>query len=86
MDVASLITNYGGVSSVTGIAIAGNPAYRTGEGLTSLTGISKANGTQTVHGSKTLRTSTTAGVADCYTVSMTLSEMVGMQLGWKAGV
>ena len=86
VDVASLITNYGDTSLVTGIAIAGNPAYRTGEGLTSLIGISKANGTQTEHGAKTLRTSTTAGAADCYTVNMTLSEMVGMQLGWKAGV
>ena len=86
VDVASLITNYGGTSPVTGIAIAGNPAYRTGEGLTSLIGISKASGTQTEHGAKTLRTSTTAGAADCYTVNMTLSDMVGMQLGWKAGV
>ena len=86
VDVASLISAYGGVSPVTGIAIAGNPAYRTGEGLTSLIGISKTNGTQTEHGAKTLRTSTTAGAADCYTVNMALSDMVGMQLGWKAGV
>jgi len=86
VDVASLITNYGGVSPVTGIAIVGKPTYRNGEGITSLVGISKASGTQTEHGTKTLRTSATAGAADCYTVNMTLSEMVGMQLGWKAGV
>ena len=86
VDVSSLVSAYGGASPVTGIAVAGNPAYRTGEGLTSLIGISKASGTQTEHGAKTLRTSTTAGAADCYTVNMTLSDMVGMQLGWKASV
>ena len=86
VDVASLITNFGGASQVTGIAVAGNPAYRTAEGLTSLIGISKVNGTQTEHGTKTLRTSTTAGAIDCHAVDITLSEMVGMQLGWKAGV
>ena len=86
VDVASLITNFGGASQVTGIAVAGNPAYRTAEGLTSLIGISKVNGTQTEHGTKMLRTSTTAGAIDCHAVDITLSEMVGMQLGWKAGV
>ena len=86
VDVASLISNFGGVSPVTGIAIVGNPAYRNGEGLTTLTALSKANGTQTEHGTKTLRTSATAGAADCYTVNMTLADMAGMQLGWKAGV
>ncbi len=86
VDVASLITSFGGASQVTGIAVAGNPAYRTAEGLTSLIGISKVNGTQTEHGTKTLRTSTTAGAIDCHAVDITLSEMVGMQLGWKAGV
>ena len=86
VDVASLISAYGGVSPVTGIAIVGNPAYRTGEGIISLIGLSKVNATQTEHGAKTLRTSATAGTADCYTVNMTLADMVGMQLGWKAGV
>ena len=85
VDISSLATAYGGTSQVTGIAIAGNPAYRTAEGLTSLIGISKVNGTQTEHGTKTLRTSTTAGVIDCHAVDITLSEMAGMQLGWKAG-
>ena len=86
VDVASLITNFGGVSPVTGIAIVGNPAYRNGEGLTSLIGISKADGTQTEHGAKTLRTSATAGTVDCYSVNTTIANMTGLQLGWKAGV
>lgn len=85
-DVSSLISAYGGASPVTGIAVAGNPAYRTADGLTSLIAISKANGTQTEHGSKTLRTSNSAGVLHCHTVDMTIADMAGMELGWKAGV
>ena len=86
VDVASLISAYGGASPVTGIAVAGYPAYRTADGLTSLIAISKSNGTQTEHGSKTLRTSTAAGALHCHTVDMTIADMVGMELGWKAGV
>lgn len=86
VDVSSLISAYGGLSQVTGIAVAGNPAYRTAEGLSSLIDISKSNDVQTEHGSKTLRTSTTAGALHCHTVNMTIAEMAGMQLGWKAGV
>ena len=86
VDVSSLISAYGGASPVTGVAVAGNPAYRTAEGLTSFVSISKANGTQAEHGSKTLRTSASAGVLHCHTVDMTIADMVGMELGWKAGV
>ncbi len=87
VDVASLISTYGGTSQVTGVAIGGNPAYRTGEGITTLTGISKASGgSQVEHGAKTLKTSTTAGTVDCYSVNTTIANMVGLQLGWKAGV
>lgn len=85
VDIASLISLYGGASRVTGIAVAGNPAYRTADGLTSLIGISKTGDTQTEHGTKTLRESTTAGAIDCHAVDMTLADMAGMQLGWKAG-
>lgn len=85
VDIASLITTYGAASKVTGIAVAGNPAYRTAEGLSSLIGISKTGDTQTEHGTKTLKESTTAGAIDCHEVDMTISEMTGMQLGWKAG-
>ena len=86
VDVASLISAYGGVSRVTGVAIGGNPAYRTGEGITTLTGISKADGNQTEHGIKTLKTDTNAGAIDCYSVNTTIADMVGLELGWKAGV
>ena len=87
VDVASLISAYGGTSQVTGIAIGGKPAYRTGDGLTTLTGLSKASGgSQAEHGTKTLRTSTAAGTVDCYSVDTTIADMVGLELGWKAGV
>ena len=87
VDVASLISQYGSTSQVTGIAIGGNPAYRTGDGLTTLTGLSKASGgSQIEHGTKTLRTGTSAGTVDCYSVDTTIADMMEMQLGWKAGV
>ena len=85
VDVVSLISAYGGGSQVTGIAVAGKPAYRTADGLTSLIGLSKSAGVQTEHGTKTLKTDTMAGVIDCHGVNMTLADMAGMQLGWKAG-
>lgn len=86
-DVVSLVSAYGAASKVTGIAIAGNPAYRTGEELATLTGISKADGgSQIEHGAKTLKTSETAGAIDCYAVDTTIADMAGMQLGWKVGV
>ena len=87
VDVASLISAYGGTSQVTGIAIGGKPAYRTGDGLTTLTGLSKASGgSQVEHGTKTLRTSTAAGTVDCYSVDTTIADLVDLELGWKAGV
>ncbi|MBO6204556.1 MAG: hypothetical protein J6O13_13595, partial [Selenomonas sp.] len=86
VDVESLIDKYGGISKVTGIAIGGRPAYRTGEDLTRLTGISKADGEQAEHGIKKLHTNINMGMADCYSVNTTISDMAGMQLGWKAGV
>ncbi len=85
VDVASLISDYGGSSPVTGIAVAGRPAYRTADGLSTLTGLSKSGGVQTEHGRKTLKTSAAAGAIDCHGVNMTIADMVGMQLGWKAG-
>ena len=86
MDVKSLIDKYGGVSRVTGIAIGGRPAYRTGEDLALLTGISKAGSDQTEHGIRKLHTNINMGVVDCYSVNANIADMAGMQLGWKAGV
>ena len=86
VDVESLIAQYGGISKVTGIAIGGRPAYRTGEDLTRLTGISKAGDEQMEHGTKKLLTNTDMGTVDCYSVNANIADLAGMQLGWKAGV
>ena len=86
VDVKSLIDKYGGISKVTGIAIAGRPAYRTGADLARLTGISKAGSDQTEHGIRKLHTNTNMGAVDCYYVNTTIADLAGMQLGWKAEV
>jgi hypothetical protein len=86
VNVNSLIAQYGGISKVTGIAIGGRPAYRTGEDLTRLTGISKAGDEQMEHGTKKLLTNTDMGTVDCYSVNANIADLAGMQLGWKAGV
>ena len=86
VDVQSLIDKYGGTSKVTGIAIGGRPAYRTGEDLARLTGISKAGSDQTEHVIRKLHTNINMGAVDCYSVNTTIADMAGLQLGWKAGV
>ena len=86
VDVKSLIAQYGGVSKVTGIAIGGRPAYRTGADVARLTGISKAGSDQTEHGIRKLHTNINMGVVDCYSVNANIADLAGMQLGWKAGV
>ena len=86
VDVQSLIAQYGGTSKVTGIAIGGRPAYRTGEDLARLTGISKAGSDQTEHVIRKLHTNINMGAVDCYSVNTTIADMAGLQLGWKAGV
>ena len=50
-DVASLITDYGANSTITGVAVVGNPAYKTGTGITTLTGLSKSGGVISEHNS-----------------------------------
>ena len=83
VDTAQLIADYGGDSQITGIAIAGNPAYRTGEGLTSLTAISDTE----TFGTKTVSEETTGMVMDYHSLeNKTLSDLTGKKFGWKSGV
>lgn len=85
-DVDALLTNYGATSQVTGIALVGNPAYRTGEGISSLIGLSKANGVITEHDSCTLDTVSSAVIMDGWSLSnTTIDDLQNMQFGWKAG-
>lgn len=85
-DVDALLTEYGATSQVTGIALVGNPAYRTGEEIRSLIGLSKANGTITEHDSCALDTSSSAVVMDGWNLNnVTISDLQNMQFGWKVG-
>ena len=83
VDTAQMIADYGGDSQITGIAIAGNPAYRTGEGLTSLTAISDTE----TFGTKTVPEETTGMVMDYHSLAnKTLDDLTGKKFGWKSGV
>lgn len=86
VDVSSLISAYGPLSKVTGIAIAGNPASKTDESMIKLTGLSVKDGQETERGTKEPRADKTAGVADCFPADMTLADLSGMKFGWKASV
>ena len=85
-DVATLIENYGETSKVTGIAVVGNPAYRTGTAITSLIGLSKSGGVITEHDTCELSEDMTATVMDGWSLSgVTIADLQNMQFGWKAG-
>ncbi len=85
-DVSTLINNFGASSAVTGIAVVGNPAYRTGTGITTLTGLSISGGSVAEHGTCNLSDDTTAAAMDGWsTENLTLSDLQNMQFGWKVG-
>lgn len=85
-DVAALIESYGADSTVTGVAVVGNPAYRTGTGITTLTSLSKANNVITEHNCLALSDDTIATIQDGWTISnATIADLANMQFGWRAG-
>ena len=86
IDVASLIADYGADSQIKGIAVIGNPAYRTAEGLSMLTALEQVNGTVTEYGAKEVASSSTAGVIDSRAVNLNLANLANYKFGWKAGV
>ena len=86
IDTASLIADYGADSQIKGIAVIGNPAYRTAEGLAYLTALEKNGETLTEYGTKETNKSRTAGVIDSRAVSVTLADLGNHKFGWKAGV
>jgi len=86
VDTASLIADYGADSDIRGIAVIGNPAYRTAEGLSMLTALEKVGDTLTEYGTRQVNSSADAGVLDSRAVSMKLSALADYQFGWKAGV
>ena len=84
-DVASLITDYGANSTITGVAVVGNPAYKTGTGITTLTGLSKSGGVITEHYSCNLSEETLSSAMSGWTLqNTTLADLQNMQFGWKA--
>ena len=85
-DVAALIESYGADSTVTGVAVVGNPAYKTGTGITTLTSLSKANNIITEHNCLALSDDTIATIQDGWTISnATIADLQNMQFGWRAG-
>ena len=85
-NVADLITAYGANSSITGIAVVGNPAYKTGEGITTLTGLSKASNVITEHGACALSNDSLSSVIDGWSLNnTTIADLANMQFGWKVG-
>ncbi|AME02661.1 hypothetical protein [Selenomonas sp. oral taxon 136] len=85
VDTASLITQYGADSRVTGISLLGNPAYCTAEGLCALMALEKSGGNITEYGRHIAEQNPNSTVMDTRTVSMTIAELSGRQFGWRAG-
>ena len=85
-DAASLIDAYGGASNVTGIYIAGKPAYATGSELTKAVACGGKDGAMADISTTTLKMDSTATALIGGRVSMTLGDLQGYKFGWKAGV
>ena len=86
IDTASLVADYGADSRICGIAVIGNPAYRTAEGLAYLTALEKKGDTITEYGTKETAACRTAGVIDSRAISLSLADLANCKFGWKAGV
>ena len=85
VDVAALITQYGGNSRVVSIAPFAKPAYRTAEGLCALTAIEKSGGTITEQGRHIVGQDTAGYVMGAYDTPLRVAELAERQFGWRAG-
>ncbi|MBR6713176.1 MAG: hypothetical protein IKI76_09320 [Selenomonadaceae bacterium] len=86
VDAATLGAIHGINSPVTGVALVGNPAYKTTKGEASLTSLSKSGGIVTEHDSFSLSDDTESVIQSCRTLSnTTIADLQKMQFGWKAG-
>ncbi len=87
VDVADLINNFGSDSKVTGVTMVGNPAYRTAEGLSSFTALTKKNNTVTEYGAANIPADSDSVVANSFKVASdtTIGDLANMQLGLKVG-
>ena len=86
VDAAALGALHGANSQVTGVALVGNPAYKTAEGLASFTSLSKASDVVTEHDSFSLSDDTASVIQSNWALSNTnIADLQNMQFGWKAG-
>ena len=84
VNATDLITQYGRNSRITIIAPAAIPAYNT-TGALKLLGIDKISGTITEHDTIAVGTNDSVGVYDLWnTNNLTLGDLNGKQIGWKA--
>ena len=83
VDVDALIEEYGEDSEIKGIAVIGNPAYRTAQGLNQLIAIEKNGNVITEYGAKTVSTDSLSGVMDGRAVSLTMAQLADKKFGWK---
>ena len=84
-DTTALAAAYGEESQVAGIALVGDPTYRTAEGLCALTALEKNGETVTEYGRHILKEQPPGGIVDSRAVSLRLAELTGRKFGWKAG-
>lgn len=86
VDASALAALHGANSQVTGVALAGNPAYKTAEGLASFTSLSKAGSVVTEHDTFNLSDDTASVIQSGWALSnTTIADLQNMQFGWKAG-
>lgn len=85
LDVSNLVANFGSDSKVTGVAVVGNPAYRTAEGLSSFTALTKKNNTVTEHGAANVPADSSVIQATFKLSDTTIADLGNMQLGLKVG-
>ena len=86
VNVTSLIEEYGNNSTVTGVALVGNPAYKTAEGLSSLTAFSKdSSGNVANYGTYALGSDSSGVIADSQILTgKTISDLQNLKFGWIA--
>lgn len=87
VNVTDLIADFGGSSKVTGVAVVGNPAYRTAEGLANFTALTNKNNIVTEHGAANIPTVSDSVVANSFKVATdtTIADLQSMQIGFKVG-
>lgn len=86
VDVDSLLAEYGEDSEIRGIALMGNPAYRTAEGLAYLTALEDDGTTVKEIGTSEAKQNMANIVMQGYAKNMKLPALAGYKFGWKAGV